>query len=243
MTALRMPRIGRVFRSSEGTYDVGPIPDVGGPFETATEFFQAWAAQAKFPTSEETMRKMIVGVPEDLVEELLSSIRRFPGRLQLLAGVLSAHDKGPFPIYHPDLMQHNVIVDDDFDVLGVIDWQGTYTVPWELVQPPLFFRGVPQAMDAPWNYDKHGQPVDADITLAREEQAEYLQMVKAAEIALKRDTMLSSNLANPDVQGLAYAIKVYNDGKQGLYDGILEPFQVRQLKQERMSKAAKQAKL
>ena len=126
MTALRMPKIGRVFRSSDGTYDVGPIPDLGGPFETATEFFKAWAAQAKFPTLEETIRKMIGG---DVVEEVLSSIRSFPTRIQSLAGLLSAHDTGPFPIYHPDLFQHNVIVDDDFDVLAVIDWQGTYTVP------------------------------------------------------------------------------------------------------------------
>jgi len=96
-------------------------------------------------------------------------------------------------------------------------------------------------MDAPWNYDKHGQPVDADITLAWEERAEYLQMVKDAEIALKKDTMLSRTLANPDAQGLAYAIKVYPDGKQGLYEGILKPFQAELEKQERQAKQREQA--
>jgi hypothetical protein len=98
-------------------------------------------------------------------------------------------------------------------------------------------------MDAPWNYDKHGQPVDADITLAREERAEYLQMVKAAEIARKKDTMLSRTLTNPDVQGLAFAIKVYHDGKQGLYDGILKPCQEKLEKQVSQAKQSKQAKL
>jgi hypothetical protein len=112
-----------------------------------------------------------------------------------------------------------------------------------MVEPPLFLCGVPQAMDAPWNYDKHGQPVDADITLAREERAEYLQMVKAAEIARKKDTMLSRTLTNPDVQGLAFAIKVYHDGKQGLYDGILKPCQEKLEKQVSQAKQSKQAKL
>jgi hypothetical protein len=236
MTALRMPKIGCVFRSSDGTYDVGPIPDLGGPFETATEFFKAWAARAKFPSSEETIRKMI---GEKLVEEVLSPIRRFPSGIQALAGVLSGHDKGPFPIYNPDLHQHNVIVDDDFDVLSVIDWQGTYTVPCELVEPPLFYGGVPQAMDAPWNYDRHDQPVDADIVVAREERAEYVRIVETAEIALKKDAMLSRILANPDVQGLAYAIKVYNGGKQSLFDGILKPFQEKLEEQANKAKRAK----
>jgi hypothetical protein len=116
-----MPKRGCVFRSSDGTYDVGPIPDLGGPFETATEFFKAWAAHAKFPSSEERIRKMI---RVEFVEEVLSSIRRFPGRIQSLASVLSAHNKGPFPIYHPDLFQHNAIVDDGFDVLAVIVLSG-----------------------------------------------------------------------------------------------------------------------
>jgi hypothetical protein len=32
MTAVRMSKIGSVFKRNDGTYDVGPIPDLGGPF-------------------------------------------------------------------------------------------------------------------------------------------------------------------------------------------------------------------
>ena len=225
MAAVRMPKIGSVFRRNDGTYDVGPIPELGGPFETATEFFEAWAIRAKFPTSEQSIRKSMGGGP---VEEVLSSISNFPAHIKALASSLSSFDKGPFPIYHPDLYQSNVIVDDKFTVLALIDWQGACTVPWELVEFPLFLSTVPRAMDAAFNYDQNGQPKHADVRLRWKERAEYVQMVKAAETAMKKDAVLSRTLGNADVQGLAHAIKVYTEpGKLGFYDKILDPFRER----------------
>jgi len=35
----------------DGSYDIGQFPDIGRPFKTATAFFDAWAAHAKFPKS------------------------------------------------------------------------------------------------------------------------------------------------------------------------------------------------
>jgi Phosphotransferase enzyme family len=228
LTAVRMPKIGSVFKRNDGTYDIGPIPDLGGPFETATAYFRAWAARAKFPTSEANIRKSMGGGP---VEEVLSSISKFPAHIKALAGGLSSHNKGPFPIYHPDLYHSNIIVDDKFNILGVIDWQGACTVPWELVEFPLFLNTVPRAMDAAFNYDQNGQPKHADVKLRWKERAEYVQMVKAAETTRKKDAALSKTLGNADVQGLAHAIKVYNDpGKLGFYEKILQPFQERQTK-------------
>jgi hypothetical protein len=32
----------------DGSPHIGPFSDIGGPFETATAFFKAWAAYAKF---------------------------------------------------------------------------------------------------------------------------------------------------------------------------------------------------
>lgn len=55
------------------------------------------------------------------IEEVLSSITNFLDNLKAVAGSISAHDKEPFPPYHPDLYQHNVIVDKDFKILSVID--------------------------------------------------------------------------------------------------------------------------
>ncbi|KAK1597155.1 uncharacterized protein LY79DRAFT_697347 [Colletotrichum navitas] len=41
MTSARLPIIGRVLKD-KGGYSVGPLPGIGGPFETATAFLEAW---------------------------------------------------------------------------------------------------------------------------------------------------------------------------------------------------------
>ncbi|OBT97653.1 hypothetical protein VE01_04426 [Pseudogymnoascus verrucosus] len=43
------------YQGQDGNYDIGPLPDLGGPFDTATAFFEAWAAKAKFPKSRDTI--------------------------------------------------------------------------------------------------------------------------------------------------------------------------------------------
>lgn len=57
MTAVRMPKIGSISKFNDGTYKVWPISDLGGPFDTATAFFKAWAARAKFPMSKQNIHK------------------------------------------------------------------------------------------------------------------------------------------------------------------------------------------
>jgi hypothetical protein len=57
MTSVRLPGLGTIVKSNDGSYDIGPLPDIGGPFKTATAFFGAWAAHAKFPNSREGIQK------------------------------------------------------------------------------------------------------------------------------------------------------------------------------------------
>lgn len=44
--------------------------------------------------------------------------------------LLTAND-GPlkFPIVHPDFGLHNILLNDDYEVVGVIDWEGAYSAP------------------------------------------------------------------------------------------------------------------
>ena len=37
----------------------------------------------------------------------------------------------PFPLQHPDLNQQNIIIDDEGNVRGIIDWEGAKVVPFE----------------------------------------------------------------------------------------------------------------
>ncbi|KAI9784714.1 MAG: hypothetical protein M1816_000717 [Peltula sp. TS41687] len=49
MSAIRFPKIGAIIKCRDGTYSVGPLPGIGGPFDSAAQFFEAWATKAKFP--------------------------------------------------------------------------------------------------------------------------------------------------------------------------------------------------
>ncbi|KAJ5740553.1 hypothetical protein N7493_000425 [Penicillium malachiteum] len=40
LTSLRLPKIGTIIQNHEGEYESGPIPGIGGPFDTATKFLR-----------------------------------------------------------------------------------------------------------------------------------------------------------------------------------------------------------
>jgi hypothetical protein len=78
------------------------------------------------------------------VDEVLRSISDFPCALADRADKLSTTKyRCSFPLYHPSLYRSNIIVDEDFRFLAVIDWEGTSTVPREVVEPPLFLVRLP----------------------------------------------------------------------------------------------------
>lgn len=116
----------------DGTYDVGPLPGLGGPFITATEYFEAWAKSAKFVETMDRV-KQIWG---EGYEEIIAQIASFPPRVGEVASKISARDQGPFPLFHVDFGHNNIVVDDDYNVLGVIDWEHACSVPWERIGGP-----------------------------------------------------------------------------------------------------------
>lgn len=59
----------------------------------------------------------------------MSQIVNFPPKVGELASDITAQDLGPFPLFHVDFGHNNIVVDDDYNVLGVIDWEHAYSVP------------------------------------------------------------------------------------------------------------------
>ncbi|RDW68783.1 uncharacterized protein DSM5745_08543 [Aspergillus mulundensis] len=204
LSPVRLPKIGSLIRRDDKSFDVGPLPVLGGPFSTATEFYLAWAKHARFPTNDKEIRKSMQSGPGD---ETLSSIHNFPRSVRDLAGKRSACDTGPFPLYHPDFHHSNIIVDDSFAVLGVIDWEGGCAVPW-----------------GPDNYDAGGKHRDPDAIRRLSERVQYARFVQEMESELGVDERLS-RLMDSEIQGLAQAMKVYHDpGKLGFYCDVRRPF-------------------
>ncbi|KAE8151280.1 hypothetical protein BDV25DRAFT_128885 [Aspergillus avenaceus] len=186
MFKIRLPKIGKVVGvNDDGSYRLGPIPALGGPFDTAAEYFKAWAAKAEFGP---------------FVDEILSSVSTFRKLLADNAEWLSVNNTGPFPLCHDDFGHNNIVFDDNYRLLGVIDWETAFAAPCEISgEFPLSISLIPPAMDAPWNYDE-----------TEEEQG------------LTEGYTLSSALQDNKRQYLASAMRLYQNGKAGWYSKVME---------------------
>jgi hypothetical protein len=62
-----------------GSYDVGAIPRLGGPFNTAAKYFATWGRTANFPSGEAYIRSAL---SLHLQDEIIAPIREFPHRIE-----------------------------------------------------------------------------------------------------------------------------------------------------------------
>ncbi|KAM5465271.1 hypothetical protein MauCBS54593_006517 [Microsporum audouinii] len=217
ISSILFPKIGSIIRLEDGSYDIGPIPGLGGPFNTATEYLRAWSATVKFPHT----KSFIENNCGDLGAEVALSTAEFPQRINELAEKLSVRDNGPFPLRHVDFGHNNILVDDKYKIVGVIDWEHAFPAPWETIDFPLTLNMVPKAMDAPWNYDDHGVPTDEDLRERLVERKDYIAAVCRAEGP--GSSILSSILSDSKVQALVTAMRLYAyDGKMGFYSKVLD---------------------
>jgi hypothetical protein len=215
MASVRFPKIGSILKLSDGTYSVGPIPGIGGPFSSAASFFKAWAREANFPYNENTIRKR---TPSELVDEILISIKDFPFQLRNFAEHY-CFQEGPFPVFHTDLYKSNVLVDSEYQILSIIDWENAIVAPWELVEFIKDLSVVPPVMDGPLYHEEES---DREILTARRE---YIEAVQKMEKARQLDNKLSTTLSNWCTQNLAHAIWLYHEGRIGFYTSIFKLFE------------------
>lgn len=64
----------------------------------------------------------------------------------LIAG---PHDNGPFPLVHVDFGHNNIVVNEQYRILGVVDFEGAIAAPWTMAEYPLTVRATPVPMDVP----------------------------------------------------------------------------------------------
>lgn len=66
--------------------------------------------------------------------------------------IVEEHVRGPFPLCHMDLHYGNILVDDEYNITGIIDWSDVQTVPLErfIISPELVtFPGLSDEHNAP----------------------------------------------------------------------------------------------
>jgi isoamyl acetate esterase len=109
--------------SREGKMGWYPI----GPFSTSLEYFYA-LRQHENDAIRAGVLNGILGQDEDHAL-WFTACRIFEHAL--CSFVCMEKMTGPFPLEHRDLHFNNILLDDDFNVTGVIDWSSAQTVPCE----------------------------------------------------------------------------------------------------------------
>jgi hypothetical protein len=99
---------------------------------------------------------------------------------------------------------------------------------WEFAGDfPLTLSIVPPAMDAPWNYDKVGKPIDPILAEKFANQKNYIANIRDAEDvrSVTKLPRLQDLLQDSCNQRLITAImRLYPSGKVGYYSNLIPEF-------------------
>ncbi|THV79193.1 hypothetical protein D6D17_06264 [Aureobasidium pullulans] len=222
LSCIRLPRIGKIIGINEdGTYQQGAIPGIGGPFDTAAEYYTAWSKNVSFGLGEERLRQ----ASGEYAEEVVASTALFKRSIADLADKISTpiNNRGPFPLIHGDFGHHNILVDDDYRVKGVIDFEYAFAGPWEIAASfPKNLLSIPRVVDAPWNYDADGNAIPQDLVQTLMYQKNYIKAVEMEESRLGKDCILSTAMLDTERQQLGEALGSFREGVAGFYGHLTE---------------------
>lgn len=136
---------------------------------------------------------------------------------------LSFLDRNPFPLCRGYFGHNNIIVDDTYHIIGVIDWKTAFAGPREIFADfPLTLSTVPPAMDAPGITNQDGSPKAADLTQKLADQEDCVEAVAAGKNRGGGDNhRLSETLRESQRRQLATTVRLYRNGKPGWYNKVV----------------------
>lgn len=95
LSRIQLPKTGTISGiNDDGTYQQGPIPGLGGSFETAAKSFKAWSTKADFGS----LPSQIQLAAGPYAEEVTASASHFMSMIHDLADGLSICNEDPFSI-------------------------------------------------------------------------------------------------------------------------------------------------
>jgi hypothetical protein len=172
-------------------HDIGPFPNgLGGPYRTATEYYRAWAAKNKSTPG---------------------ATSPFVSLIDEAAPIISKHDLGPFRLVHGDFGHNNVIVDDNFNILSVIDWEGSFVGPAEMAARfPLRNQMYPETL-IPIVRDIDGRILDERVRRKTESRELFVAAVASEEDRLCVSLQLSVSMTDSRADVL-YLVRMWDEG-------------------------------
>ncbi|KAL7273599.1 hypothetical protein RUND412_003524 [Rhizina undulata] len=125
LATISAPKLGLFTLNDDGTIGIGPLPKAfgfQGPFESTSDYLLSWTAHANFRN---TALLKIELEDDALLQSLKKSVSSFPSRLESFIratpSVGSLSKNGGYPIVHRDFLVHNILFDDQYNFVGVID--------------------------------------------------------------------------------------------------------------------------
>jgi hypothetical protein len=141
----------------------------------------------------------------------------FVARIDEVSSLLSKYDDGSFHIVHPDFGHNNIIVDDDFNILGVIDWEKAFVGPAEMAARfPLRLQMYPEAL-LPLARDTNGKIVDKQSREKVENRELFMAAVTFREDELLVSPQLSANMIGAPADVL-FLIRMWEERMPWLYN-------------------------
>ncbi|KAF4627968.1 hypothetical protein G7Y89_g10190 [Cudoniella acicularis] len=136
MATASINKLGSLVLGPNGTIDIGPLPasfGFKGPFTSAADYFLSWAAHTKFGNLDFLHGRL---EDNDRLRSLKRAVISFPSRLKSAVEKRSSRNltayENRYPIVHRDFLLHNILFDDTYNVVGVIDWEFAHSAPLEV---------------------------------------------------------------------------------------------------------------
>lgn len=142
---LQFPLIGSLIPDPNGRPD-----PVLGPVMSMSAATLRLHPQPTFSSAKDYMRnqfRLVSGffsppVADHTVDDLKREAFALHGMERIFHQVIDSQlDEGPFVLNHLDLRSSNIIVDNNLQIQGIIDWEFSSTVPRQVLTPPSWITG------------------------------------------------------------------------------------------------------
>jgi hypothetical protein len=145
----------------------------------------------------------------------------FPKRIARIADQISSQNSGPFALFHTDFGDHNILVDDEYNVVGVIDWVDALVLPIEFcaIYPDCLYA-LPEAL---WR----GSPMERVLEEGYKEMYElqmlYVEAARQVEQKRGYEQRLSSSLGSCS-SAVALCLRLYSRENRNELEKVLDDF-------------------
>jgi hypothetical protein len=212
MSTICLEKIGSLILGPEGTIEIGPLPSsfgFQGPFAQPIDYYLSWTAHAKFKNS-----KFLCEEPNDdqALKTLKHEVKCFPASLAraLKERPPPISSSEGYPLIHWDFLLHNVLFDEQYNVVGLPDWENTYSAPFEVFV-------------AHSNMYSHFDSKALRMVPDEEGGVEYMNDVICEEEKMQTPRRISSYVGN-NLCDISHCMSLFEEGKATRFSQVLDRY-------------------